>query len=148
MGPLGPSGEDGPPGVSIQSVEMIGGELFVTFDNGFVQSAGSIDIPNQSTILDPSQYTFSYNDTFGQLELEVVDVSILNAYIRLGISVRVYDIAGAVSYTSNFTSLYAGDPNNMGGLSLSIISGETYDVEISFMTELGLMIINETFVAP
>jgi hypothetical protein len=147
MGPSGPSGADGPPGVSIQSVEMVGGELFVTFDNGFVQSAGSIDIPNQSTILDPSQYIFSYNDMFGQLELEVVDMSILNTYIRLGISVRVYDSAGEV-FSSNFTALHAGDPNNMAGLSLVIISGDIYDVEISFMTESGLMIINETFVAP
>ncbi len=101
--------------------------------------------PGGAIDLDPSQYNFSYNPVFGQLELEVIDPSILNTYIRLGISVRVYDSLGNVAYNNNFNDLYAGDPNNMAGLLSAVVSGELYNVEFSFLTELGLVIVNETF---
>ncbi len=148
MGPAGPNGEQGPAGLSIESVEIIGSELFVTFDNGITQSAGVINIPGGPNTLNPSQYDFSFNDTFFQLELEVTDPAILNSYIALGISVRVYDSLGGAIYSNNFSSSYAGDPTNMGGLAGSVNSGEAYSVEFGFMTELGWMIINENFVAP
>ena len=143
MGPSGPAGEQGPAGISIQSAEIIGSELFITFDNGIIQSAGVIDIPGGSIILDPTQYVFSFNSTFGQLELEVIDPVTLASYIRLGISVRVYDSIGNAVYSNNFDNLYAGDPTNMAGL-LSLVPG-SYNVEFSFLTETGLVIINESF---
>lgn len=143
MGPSGPAGEQGPAGISIQSAEIIGSELFITFDNGIIQSAGVIDIPGGSIILDPTQYVFSFNSTFGQLELEVIDPVTLASYIRLGISVRVYDSIGNAVYSNNFDNLYAGDPTNMAGL-LSLVPG-SYNVEFSFLTEAGLVIINESF---
>ena len=147
MGPSGPSGEQGPAGTSIQSTEIVGSELFITFDNGAVQSAGTIEIPGGSIILEDSQYNFSFNDLFGQIELEITDPVILSSYIRLGISVRVYEnTSGSNAYLNTFTSLYAGDPNNMAGL-LSLLPG-TYNAELSFFTDLGLIIINETFIVP
>ena len=147
MGPSGPAGEQGPAGTSIQSTEIVGSELFITFDNGAVQSAGTIEIPGGAIILEDSQYNFSFNDLFGQIELEITDPFILSSYIRLGISVRVYEnTSGSNAYLNTFTSLYAGDPNNMAGL-LSLLPG-TYNAEISFFTDLGLIIINETFIVP
>ena len=143
MGPSGPAGEQGPPGISIQSVEIIDSELFVTFDNGTIQNAGSINIPGGSIVLDPDQYIFSFNSTFGQLELEITDSAILDSYIRLGISVRVYDNTGSSVYSNNFYNLYAGDPTNMAGL-LSLTPG-TYSVEFSFLSDGGLIIVNDSF---
>jgi len=148
MGPNGPSGEQGPEGVSIQSVELVGTELFITLDNGVVQSAGTIDVPGGSTVLDNSQYSFSFNDTFGQLELEITDPLILSTYIRLGVSVRIVPVSTGTAWVSTFATAYLGDPTNMSGLLSYIVSGETYNMELSFMTETGLMIINETFTAP
>ena len=147
MGPSGSAGEQGPAGVSIQSTEIVGSELFITFDNGVVQSAGTIEIPGGAITLEGPQYNFSFNDLFGQLELEITEPFILSSYIRLGISVRVYDdISGSTVYSNNFNSLYAGDPNNMAGL-LGLIPG-TYNVEFSFLSDLGLIIVNETFIVP
>ena len=82
--------------------EIIDSELFVTFDNGTIQNAGIINIPGGSIVLDPDQYIFSFNSTFGQLELEITDPAILDSYIRLGISVRVYDNTGSSVYSNNF----------------------------------------------
>ena len=143
MGPSGPAGEQGPSGISIQSVEIIDSELFVTFDNGTIQNAGIINIPGGSIVLDPAQYIFSFNSTFGQLELEIIDPAILDSYIRLGISVRVYDNTGSSVYSNNFDNLYAGDPTNMAGL-LSLTPG-SYTVEFSFLSDEGLIIVNDSF---
>ncbi len=148
MGPTGPSGEQGPDGVSIQSVELVGTELFITLDNGVTQSAGIINVPGGSTVLENSQYNFTYNDLFGQIELEITDPIILSTYIRLGVSVRISPVLTGSSYANTYEDAYLGDPTNMSGLLTYIISGETYNMEISFMTETGLMIINETFTAP
>ena len=156
MGPEGPAGEQGPSGVSIQSVELVGSELFITLDNGVVQSAGTIEIPGGSTILNNSQYTFSYDSMFGQINLEIFETNILNNYIRPGVMVRVFpDNVNTPTQSAqkflDFPQVHLGLPTNMTGL-LSYVSdgysGETYNVEISFITEQGLIIINDTFVAP
>ena len=147
MGPSGPAGEQGPAGISIQSTEIVGSELFITFDNGVVQSAGTIEVPGGAIILEDSQYIFAFNDAFSQIELEITDPAILSSYIRLGISIRVYDEStGASPYKNGWPNLYAGAPNNVTGLS-NLASG-TYNVEISFLSDLGLIIINETLIVP
>ena len=56
-GPEGPAGvglegPQGPEGTSIQTVEMVNGELIITFSNGEVQPTIPINIPSPSTILD------------------------------------------------------------------------------------------------
>jgi len=172
MGPGGPAGEQGPAGASIQSVELVNSELFITLDNGTVQSAGTIDfssdtfvnsvqevladIQGGTTLLEDAQYTFSYDPLFGQIEIEILDFNILNDYIRPGVKIRIYpNIVNTPTQEAqkilSFQTMHLGLPNNMTGLLTYVndgFPGETYNVEISFITEQGLIIIEETFVAP
>jgi len=148
-GPEGPSGADGADGISIQQVEIVNGELIVTFSNGDIQPPIPLDIPSPSTILGSTQYSLNFNSVFtNQLELEILDPTILSYYIQLGIYQKVFDQSGTQigeSYTpqnaETITNLLpAGAP--------SLISGELYNFQLSFMTSNGLMIINHTLLAP
>ena len=85
-----------------------------------------------------------------------IEFDILNNYIRPGVMVRVFpDNVNTPTQSAqkflDFPQVHLGLPTNMTGL-LSYVSdgysGETYNVEISFITEQGLIIINDTFVAP
>ena len=144
-GPAGPSGADG---TSIQQVEIVNGELIVTFSNGEVQPPIPLDLPSPSTTLDQSQYTLNFNTVFtNQLELEIIDPLILNYYIQLGIYQKVFDQFGS-QIGESYTPQNAETVTNLlppgGGLN----SGELYTFQISFMTSDGMMIINHPLVAP
>jgi hypothetical protein len=147
-GPAGPAGEDGSDGVSIQQVDIVNGELIVTFSNGQVQPAIPIDLPSPSTILGQTQYTLNFNSVFtNQLELEITDPVILNYYIQLGIYQKVFDQFGnqlGESYTPQNAETITNLLPPGGGLN----SGELYTFQISFMTSNGLMIINQNLIAP
>lgn len=150
-GPEGPAGvglegPQGPAGTSIETVEMVNGELIITFSNGEVQPAIPIDTPNPSTILDITQYTLSFDETFAnQLDVELTDPIIINYYMHLGISLRISNQAGAVQYMNTYDQFL--NPNtNMSITPLN--SGELYNIDISFVTSEGLMIINDQLVAP
>ncbi len=147
-GPSGPAGADGSDGISIQQVEIVNGELIVTFSNGEVQPPIPIDLPSPSTTLDQVQYTLNFNAVFtNQLELEIIDPIILNYYIQLGIYQKVFDQFGnqvGESYTPQNAETITNFLVPGGGLN----SGELYTFQISFMTSNGLMIINHPLVAP
>ena len=120
--------------------------MIITFSNGEVQPPIPIDIPSPSTILDPTQYTLNFDDIFSnQLDLALIDPAIINYYMHLGISLRISNQAGAVQYMNTYDQFL--NPNtNMSITSLN--SGELYNIDISFMTSGGLMIINNQLVAP
>ena len=147
-GPVGPAGTDGADGISIQQVEIVNGELIVTFSNGEVQPPIPIDLPSPSTLLEPAQYTLNFNAVFtNQLELEIIDSNILNYYIQLGIYQKVFDQFGnqiGESYTPQNAETITNLLPPGGGLN----TGELYTFQISFMTSNGLMIINHPLVAP
>tara|TARA_B100001287_G_scaffold273021_1_gene275720 strand:+ start:440 stop:1417 length:978 start_codon:yes stop_codon:yes gene_type:complete len=147
-GPAGPTGNDGQDGISIQQVEIINDQLIVTFSNGEVQPPIPIDIPSPSTELNNSQFTLNFNAVFtNQLELEIIDPSILDYYIQLGIYQKVFDSSG-IQLGESYTPQNAETITNLippgGGLN----SGEEYTFQISFMTSNGLMIINQSLIAP
>ena len=147
-GPPGPPGNDGQDGISIQQVEIINENLIVTFSNGEVQPPIPINIPSPSTELNNSQFTLSFNAVFtNQLELEIIDPVILDYYIQLGIYQKVFDSSGnqiGESYTPQNAETITNLIPPGGGLS----SGEEYTFQISFMTSNGLMIINQSLIAP
>ena len=147
-GPPGPAGNDGQDGISIQQVEIINENLIVTFSNGEVQPPIPINIPSPSTELNNSQFTLSFNAVFtNQLELEIIDPVILDYYIQLGIFQKVFDSSGnqiGESYTPQNAETITNLIPPGGGLN----SGEEYTFQISFMTSNGLMIINQSLIAP
>ena len=147
-GPVGPPGNDGQDGVSIQQVEIINDQLIVTFSNGEVQPPIPIDIPSPSTELNNSQFTLNFNAVFtNQLELEITDPVILDYYIQLGIYQKVFDSSGN-QLGESYTPQNAETITNLippGGV---LSSGEEYTFQISFMTSSGLMLINQSLIAP
>ena len=147
-GAAGAAGADGADGVSIQQVEIVGGELIITFSNGEVQPPIPLNLPSASTTLDQTQYILNFNTVFtNQLELEIIDPVILDYYIQLGIYQKVFDQFGnqiGESYTPQNAETITNLLPPGGGLN----SGELYTFQISFMTSSGLMIINHQLVAP
>ena len=147
-GPPGPAGNDGQDGISIQQVEIINENLIVTFSNGEVQPPIPINIPSLSSELNNSQFTLSFNTVFtNQLELEIIDPVILDYYIQLGIYQKVFDSSGnqiGESYIPQNAETITNLIPPGGGLN----SGEEYTFQISFMTSNGLMIINQSLIAP
>ena len=145
-GPEGPPGLNGSDGVSIQQVDIINGELIITFSNGDIQPPIPIDLPSPSTVLDPSQYIFNFSTFPGQLYLEIVDPLILSYFIQYGFFYKVFDEDGNkiaeddVSQNVETSTEFITAP--------SYNSGDLYTFQISFMTSNGLMIINEVIEAP
>ena len=145
-GPVGPPGLDGSDGVSIQQVDIVNGELIVTFSNGDIQPPIPIDLPSPSTVLEPSQYIFNFSTFPGQLYLEIVDPLILSYFIQYGFFYKVFDEDGNkiaeddVSQNVETSTEFITAP--------SYNQGELYTFQISFMTSNGLMIINEVIEAP
>jgi len=147
-GPAGTDGTDGADGISIQQVEIVNGELIVTFSNGEVQPPIPLDLPSPSTILEPAQYTLNFNAVFtNQLELEIIDSTILNYYIQLGIYQKVFDGFGN-QVGESYTPQNAETITNLLPPGSGLNTGELYTFQISFMTSNGLMIINHPLVAP
>lgn len=153
-GPIGPGGADGQDGtdgqdgVSIEQVQILNGELIVTFSNGEVQPPIPIDLPSPSTVLDPTQYNLNFNAVFiNQLEFEITDPAILNYYIQLGIYQKVFDQSG-VQIGESYTPQNAETITNLIPPGGGLITGELYNFQISFMTSNGLMIVNHPLIAP
>ncbi len=146
-GPEGPPGLNGSDGVSIQQVDIINGELIVTFSNGDIQPPIPIDLPSPSTVLDPSQYEFDFSSFPGQLYIEIVDQVILDYFIQFGFFYKVFDEAGN-NIAENQVPQNVEDYTEFLTPSISYNSGELYTFQISFMTSNGLMIINKVLEAP
>tara|TARA_B100001564_G_scaffold339952_1_gene333185 strand:+ start:400 stop:1443 length:1044 start_codon:yes stop_codon:yes gene_type:complete len=146
-GPEGPPGLNGSDGVSIQQVDIINGELIVTFSNGDIQPPIPIDFPSPSTVLDPSQYDFNFSLFPGQLTLEIVDQAILDYFIQFGFYYKVFDEDGIKIGENNVTQNVETYTEFLTP-SISYNSGELYTFQISFMTSNGLMILNQVLEAP
>ena len=119
--------------------------------NSFSSNQTNESISNDNFILlNSDQYYFSssFDGTF-YITAQVQDSTILNSYLIKGITCNIYDNEGALLNSSGvFNHPATSTTWNLGSSILEQQGGEIINVHITFMSSLGMIVIDETLSIP
>ena len=120
-------------------------------ENYFSSEQTTESINNENFILlSPDQYDFSpsLDGTF-YLTIQILDSTILNSYLIKGITCNIYDnqqsLLNSVGIFNHPASITTYD---LGSNILSEQSGQNINIHITFMSSLGMIVIDEILTIP
>ena len=101
-------------------------------------------------LLNDDQYDLSYSFVGDfSLTVQITDPEILNSYFYKGITCNLYDNSNSLLNSVGVFNHPSSQTNwNFGNIILDQQSGETVSVHITFLSSLGMIVIDESIVFP
>ena len=128
---------------------LVGGDYFSSGGDASLDSSNSGE---NYIVLNSDQYIFNPDFSIfpSSLTVEITDVNILNSYLMNGITCRIYDSVGVLLVDSPASF----HPTELLSYSFgsAVIenqqSGDTINIQLAFMSSLGMIVIDETITIP